>query len=136
MVDPCVSMGGDLSQSSLVGREYLPWLALAWIKGLGNAGCKKVVEYFGDPRSVLSASEGELSEVTGLEKEAIEGIHAFSGWDEAAAELRRASEGSSEIIPFHHHLYPARLRTIPDPPPVLYVKVVLAQLLGKRFTAN
>ena len=122
MVDPCVSMGGDLSQSSLEEREYLPWLALARVNGLGNAGCKKVVEYCGDPRSVLSASEGELPEVTGLEKEAIEGIRAFLGWDEAAAELRRVSEGGSKIIPFHHHLYPVRLRMIPDPPPVLYVK--------------
>ena len=77
MVDPCVSMGGDLSQSSLEEREYLPWLALARVNGLGNAGCKKVVEYCGDPRSVLSASEGELPEVTGLEKEAIEGIRAI-----------------------------------------------------------
>ena len=53
---------------------------------------------------------------------AIEGVRGFSAWHEVDDELRRARAAGAEIVCFSSDLYPARLRMIADPPPVLYVK--------------
>ena len=64
------------SLPSLDEKEHAPWLALARVKGLGCVGFKKLAEHFGDPRRAFSASERELAQVQGLDKEAIEGLLA------------------------------------------------------------
>ena len=46
----------------------------------------------------------------------------FSEWAEAEAEIRRSREAGVRIVPFIDPCYPARLRAIADPPPLLYVK--------------
>ena len=110
------------SLPSLDEKEHAPWLALARVKGLGCVGFKKLADHFGDPRRAFSASERELAQVQGLDKEAIEGLLGFSAWEEVKREIDRIADAGARIIPFSGPGYPARLRMIADPPPFLYIK--------------
>lgn len=104
------------------GEEYLPWLAFVRVKGLGCTSFKKIADHFGDPTHAFSASEVELAQIPGLDREAIEGLLSFSEWDEIREELHSVSEAGARVVPFTDRHYPVRLRMIPDPPPILYGK--------------
>jgi len=99
-----------------------PWLALARVKGLGAVSFKKLTARFLDPTAAFSAAPTELEQVEGLHRDAIDGIVAFSDWAEIDEEIERARDAGIAIVPFTNPNYPARLRTIADPPPFLYVK--------------
>jgi len=102
--------------------DQTPWVALSRVKGLGCVGFKKLAAHFADPTAALSARPAELKNVPGLDKDAIEGLLGFSEWALAEAEIRRAREAGVRIVPFIDPHYPARLRAIADPPPLLYIK--------------
>jgi DNA processing protein len=102
--------------------DHTPWVALSRVKGLGCVGFKKLAAHFVDPTAALSARPAELKNVPGLDKDAIEGLLGFSEWAEAEAEIRRSREAGVRIVPFIDPCYPARLRAIADPPPLLYIK--------------
>ena len=109
-----------------VRDEYAQWLALSRVKGLGGVGFKKLAASFADPTQAFSASPAELERVEGLHREVIEGIANFSGWVEIDDELRRVRAAGIDIVRFTSPRYPARLRMIADPPPLLYIKGTLA----------
>lgn len=98
------------------------WVALTRVKGLGCVSFKKLALHYGDPTKAFAASAAELAAIDGLGKEAIEGLLRFSAWQEIEEELRRAQAGGASLVTFSDPRYPARLRTIADPPPVLYIK--------------
>jgi len=96
-----------------------PWLALARVKGLGAVSFKKLTARFLDPTAAFSAAPTELEQVEGLHRDAIDGIVAFADWAEIDEEIERARDAGIAIVPFTNPNYPARLRTIADPPPFL-----------------
>ena len=102
--------------------ELALWLALTRIKGLGCISFKKLASHFADPTQSLSATAAELSAIEGIDRKAVDGLLAFTQWDEVEQEVQRAEEAGVKIIPFGSGIYPARLRSIADPPPCLYVK--------------
>jgi DNA processing protein len=102
--------------------EYAAWIALSRVKGLGGVGFKKLAAHFADPTTAFSASAEQLRQIPGLDKEVIEGLANFSGWEQVGIEMRRIREARVRILRFTDASYPARLRLIPDPPPFLYVK--------------
>ena len=108
-----------------VRDEYAQWLALSRVKGLGGVGFKKLAASFADPTQAFFASPAELERVEGLHREVIEGIANFSGWVEIDDELRRVRAAGIDIVRFTSPRYPARLRMIADPPPLLYIKGTL-----------
>jgi DNA processing protein len=103
-------------------KDYTPWIALSRVNGLGCIGFKKLAAHFADPTQALSAPVEKLNEVPGLDRGAIDGLLNFCEWSQAEAEIRRARDTGIKILPFTDPDYPARLRTIADPPPLLYVK--------------
>ena len=105
-----------------MGRDYTPWLALCRVKGLGCISFKKLAAQFGDPTKAFAASKSELEAVEDLRAEAIDGLMHFDQWAEVENELKRVRAAGVTLIPFSDANYPARLRTIADPPPMLYVK--------------
>jgi DNA processing protein len=122
MLDGREPSAEDFLSSSTKDSDALSWLALGRIKGLGCASAKKLIEHFRDPREIFAASEDELGEVPDLDPRVLEGILCFSDWDDVGMEARRASEAGVALVFLGDPRYPARLRTLPDPPPVLYVK--------------
>jgi DNA processing protein len=102
--------------------EDARWLALARVGGLGCVSFKKLADFFDDPRRALSASEETLAQVPGLDRVAIEGLRRFSEWEEIAKEIERCAQAGAAIVPYASTSYPARLRSIADPPPFLYAR--------------
>jgi DNA processing protein len=103
-------------------NELAPWLALCRVKGLGCVSFKKLAACFSDPTKAFAASRAELEQVGDLRAETIEGLIHFADWVEVDNEVDRACAAGITLIPFSDERYPARLRTIADPPPLLYVK--------------
>jgi DNA processing protein len=122
MIQASLSFEKGLPLSVSSRHVNAPWLALARVKGLGAVSFKKLTARFVDPTAAFSAALAELEQVEGLHRDAIDGIVAFSDWAEIDEEIERARDAGIAIVPFTNPNYPARLRTIADPPPFLYVK--------------
>ena len=122
MIQASLSFEKGLPVSVSSRHVNAPWLALARVKGLGAVSFKKLTTRFVDPTAAFSAALTELEQVEGLHHDAIDGIVAFSDWAEIDEEIERARDAGIAIVPFTNPNYPARLRTIADPPPFLYVK--------------
>ena len=104
------------------GQDCAPWLALGRIRGVGGVSFKKITARFADPAAVFRASAAELAEIEGLHREVIHSIANFNDWAEIDKEIQRARAAGIKMIPFSDAAYPASLRAIADPPPLLYVK--------------
>jgi len=122
MIQPSLSFEKGMPLSVSSRHVNAPWLALARVKGLGAVSFKKLAARFVDPTAAFSAVLAELEQVEGLHRDTIDGIVAFSDWAEIDEEIERARDAGIAIVPFTNPNYPARLRTIADPPPFLYVK--------------
>ena len=117
-----VSFGKESSLSAPSQKNYAPWIAFGRVKGLGGVSFKRLAAYFADPTRVFSASAKELQQVPGLDEAIIDALMNFSEWHQVETEVHRIREAGVSIVPFTDANYPARLRMIADPPPLLYVK--------------
>jgi DNA processing protein len=122
VIQASLSFAEGYSLTTLLRHEYAPWLALTRVKGLGAVSFKKLAARFADPAKIFSASPAELEQVEGLHSDAIDGLVNFSNWAEVEDEIRRIGAAGVTIVPFSDPNYPARLRMIADPPPLLYIK--------------
>ena len=102
--------------------DYAPWLALRRVKGLGCVGFKKLAAQFADPRKIFAATRSALEQVEDLRADAIDGIVDFHEWAEVNHEISRVRDAGISLVCYNDASYPARLRTIADPPPLLYFK--------------
>lgn len=108
--------------SGPVDRRELAWLAFGQVKGFGCVGFQRIAEFFDDPTDAFFNGRGRLHQVPGLSRAAVGGLLAFSAWDGLADEMRGVREAGVRLVRYSDAAYPERLRAIPDPPPVLYVK--------------
>jgi DNA processing protein len=122
MMQAPVSFGKESSLSAPSQKNYAPWIAFGRVKGLGGVSFKRLAAYFADPTRVFSASAKELQQVPGLDEAIIDALMNFSEWHQVETEVHRIREAGVSIVPFTDANYPARLRMIADPPPLLYVK--------------
>jgi DNA processing protein len=122
MVEPSISLPKGYLQTVTVRDPYAYWLAFGRVKGLGGIGFKKLAARFADPTEAFLASAAELAQIEGLHRDVVDGLMKFSGWDDIEEELRHIRDAGIEILPFTSPAYPERLRVIPDPPPLLYLK--------------
>jgi len=101
------------------------WLALHLIPGMGSVTCHKLAAHFGGPDKALAASITDMSKVCRLRQESLAALtdgRRQEYLSRAAAEIEQASAVNISIIAFDDPLYPALLKNIHDPPPVLYVR--------------
>ncbi len=94
------------------------------IPGVGDAILLKLVQSFGTPESVLAATPTALEEI-GCRPPLIEAIRR--GPDAEAVrqldqELTQLERRQVAVLTYLDTQYPALLRTIPDPPPLLYLQ--------------
>ena len=122
MIQASLSLAKEASLSAPIHNNYAPWIAFGRVKGLGGVSFKKLAAHFADPTQVFSASAKELRQVQSLDEAVIDGLMNFSEWHQVETEVRRVREAGVTIVPFTDANYPARLRMIADPPPLLYVK--------------
>lgn len=105
-------------------RSLRPWFMLRATPGVGDAILLKLVQSFGTPESVLAATPTALEEI-GCRPPLVEAIRR--GPDPEAVrqldqELTQLERRQVAVLTYLDTQYPAPLRTIPDPPPLLYLQ--------------
>ena len=98
------------------------WIALHMVPGVGRITFKKLVAYYGHPRAVLQATAGQLTRVSGIGPKTAAAIAGFQVAPAVDQELCLVERHRCQIFTQLEDGYPALLKTIEDPPPVLYVK--------------
>jgi DNA processing protein len=111
--------------------QYLGWLALALTPGLGARMAGKLLREFGSPEAVFSASLTAL-EAQRLPAAVAQELHQRRPLSLAAKELAQVQALGVRLLTWDEPHYPARLREIYDPPPLLYVRGNI-ELLGRHL---
>ena len=99
--------------------EY--WIWFSGLRRLRYRTRRVLLERFASPRGVWFASEQELRRIDGILPEELDELLKRTEGD-AVRTLRRCREEDVQVLTMQDAAYPERLRLIPDPPCVLYVK--------------
>ncbi len=105
-----------------MNEETKALFALNLVEGLGTRKTKLLLEKFGSARRVLAAEAKELAEAAGIDRVVAVRIRGAAGSAELEKELIRLGRENLRAVSILDADYPAGLKTIYDPPPVLYVK--------------
>ena len=116
------------SPSPLTEEEALYWLALRMTPGLGTRKAGQLLEVFKTPQAVFRASASELRAVQ-LAASVASSIASGCAFDDAADQQQKVRAAGAMLVPLNSSLYPAALREIFDPPPLLFVRGQV-ELLG------
>ncbi len=103
------------------------WLQLIRAEGVGPTIFKRLLAYFGSIERILGASVAQLMKVDKIGPKTAEAIARTRGDFDTAKELDLAAKLGVRLIHLQDERYPAPLRAIYDPPPVLYVKGTLTR---------
>lgn len=98
------------------------WLRLAHAPGVGPATARELLQRFGDAAAVCSAGRRALA-ASGLARAAVDCLLGTTAGEGIERDRAWAAAGESRhLLPLSDPRYPARLRAIGDPPPLLYVE--------------
>jgi len=114
-----------LYSTSMNSREAL--VALNMIPHVGPVRYRQLLDSFGDPMSILTASKDKLLRVNSVSEVTAESIATWESGIDLSGELKRIKEFGCQIVVQEDENYPELLRQIYDPPLLLYVKGTLAQ---------
>lgn len=103
-----------------MGDEKSYWIAFSRVGGIGAVRVKALLDTFGSLQIAWQASPGELSRV-GLGPQTLEALLSNRKKIDPEGELSRVTELGFSVLTWDEDAYPARLREIAQPPPVLYV---------------
>jgi DNA processing protein len=102
--------------------DRLEWIALQLIPGLGHVGCKGLISRFGSAESVFRARLEDLVSVEGVREDVARRVLKRQTTASPAQVLKKVERHGARIIRMTDPEYPASLRAIHDPPPLLYAK--------------
>jgi DNA processing protein len=102
-----------------IHSEASYWLALLRTPGLGSRGIIRLLDHLQQPSAVFSASAGTLAGF-GLKRAAREHL-LNTDWHCIEDDLDWLDQPHNHIISIQDPEYPALLKEIPDPPPLLFV---------------
>ena len=106
--------------------DKLPWLALKGIPGVGPVLFQRLLARFGEPAAVFQARCEDLLAIKGVNRDLAQDILGFRNWDRVEAELANMSAAGVEVLLQTDSRFPARLKQIPYPPPLLFIKGTLS----------
>jgi DNA processing protein len=105
-------------------EDLRPWLELRAIPGVGDAAYGRLVAAFGSPEAVLKAGYRDLISIGKVSPRMASAIeHGPDALAKKAveAELTTLNRPDISVLTLLDTEYPDRLKTIHDPPPILYV---------------
>lgn len=102
--------------------ESMAVLELEFTPGLGPVRTRLLLEHFGSAEAVLAAPRAALREVGGLDTTSVSRIGSSAARERASLEVERSVKLGLSILTVGDSLYPAALRAIHDPPPVLWLR--------------
>ena len=97
-------------------------LALTLAAHVGGALLWRLLESFGTAAAALRAPARELARVPGIGEDTARALASADHEAGVAEELRRVERHGLTLLVWGDADYPENLRSIPSPPPVLYVK--------------
>jgi DNA processing protein len=122
-------------------REAL--VALNMIDHVGPVRLRQLLQSFGEPTAILSASKHQLLHVHGIGEDTATAISNWETTVDLSAEMKRISDFGCQVVIQSDDEYPELLRQIYDPPIVLYVKGSLlpkdknaVAMVGSRQTTH
>jgi DNA processing protein len=101
-------------------------LLLALTPGIGPRHRKALIAHFGSAQAVLAAAAHDLRSVTGIGQKLSRSIVQARGEIDVNAQLAECRDNGVELLIESEPEYPPVLRTIPDPPGILFVRGRLA----------
>jgi len=117
------------------------YIALNMVGSVGPVRVRALLEKFGRPENILTASRESLVSIPGVGKEVAENILRWNETVDAKAELVRSEKSGIHVVTRDDAAYPKNLREIYDPPLVLYVRGELIEneslamaIVGSRRT--
>jgi len=119
------------------------FIALNMVQGLGPIRLRRLLNAFGSPEHVLTATRHEIERIDGLTRPLIDSLITWESNVNLTRELALVREFGASIITLNDPEYPQLLREIHDPPTVLYVWGQLLErdhqaigVVGSRRTSN
>lgn len=101
----------------------LDWINLSLVPGLGLGGYWRLIEHFHSPAEVLRASKKDLLNVKGIQERQVSALFSLmDNHNRGEKELERLAALGGVALSFEDEGYPALLRQLVDPPPVLYIQ--------------
>jgi DNA processing protein len=110
----------------MLTRMELAWLRLHLVKGLGRRGLMQLYDVFQSPEEALKAGPADWPERIGSLRSESAQIPDNNG-PELQSAIAALEKTSARIISFWDESYPEILKTIHDPPAILYVQGNLCQ---------
>ncbi|MGI8424826.1 MAG: DNA-processing protein DprA [Chloroflexota bacterium] len=107
--------------TTLDDAERAAWVAFNRTPGVGVVRFRRLLEHFGSLAEAWRAPRHGLAEA-GLDRRSLDGVTQLRAQLEPARELERVRAAGVTVLTWADESYPALLKEIADPPPVLYVK--------------
>lgn len=98
------------------------WVALNMVLGVGKTLFHRLVSVHGSPENVFRAPSRDIVRVEGVGQKIAAEISKFEVDKVAERELRLAEKSGTRILTVNCSEYPSLLRSIYDPPPVIYCR--------------
>jgi len=111
-------------------NEREAFIALNQVSGLGAITVKRMIEAFGSATAIFRVTERDLQRVAGIGAERARAFRRELDQVCAAGEMARAEEMGAQLLTWADATYPSLLKTIADPPLVLYVAGAIEPLAG------
>lgn len=114
--------GTSLASASSPQVDPTPWLVLLQAPGVGPMTYRRILEHYGTPQTFLDCHPNEWQRCGLLPRTALDYLRDGPR-DPIETTLKwAAAQSNHHILTFADTHYPALLREIPDPPPVLFVR--------------
>jgi len=103
------------------------WLGFNRVKGIGPIRLRALIHHFGDVDRAWNASPAALRQAGILDERTIDSLTQTRLHSDLDAELRDLERWGASVVLFDDARYPALLREISDPPPLLFVRGTLTE---------
>ena len=106
---------------SVAEDELAYWLALLFTPGIGTRRFQTLLTHIGSPREILEASPQQLIDAKALPKNLAARL-STPDWPQVEKQLHWQQQRDNHIITCTDPFYPALLKEISDPPPLLFIQ--------------
>lgn len=108
--------------------DYLAWLSLKSVPGIGNLLFKRLLDRFARPELIFTAPVDELETVPGISHRLALAIKHHQTPRALIEDAEAALSNGCRILTMAAPEYPPLLREIPDPPPLLFIRGTIPDL--------
>jgi len=106
----------------MLSQELTDWLRLVLTPEIGSRRGKSLLERFKTPKAILEASLDDIAEVENVGREVAKKIVEGRKRIDLDCQIKLIKKNNVTLIPLDSGYYPANLKSIFDPPLVLFIK--------------